>query len=110
MPNVSKLSNSKYLKCEMVTDGDMMIFKDAGTVVSKTFKQDGEDVTKDMLEITVDFKGEEKIYSPNTTSMRLLVAAWGPDTETWIGKSGRLFVVPTNKQKDMLLCKPAGSL
>jgi len=64
MPNVSKLSNSKYLKVEMVTDGDMMIFKDAGTVVPKTFKQDGEDVTKDMLEITVDFKGEEKIYSP----------------------------------------------
>ena len=110
MVNISKLSNSKYMKVEMVTDGDMMMFKDAGVVVSKTFKQDGEDVAKEMLEITVDFKGESKIYSPNTTSMRLLVAAWGPDTELWIGKSARLFVVPTNKQKDMLLAKPAGSL
>lgn len=109
MPNISKLSNSKFLKTEMVTDGDLILFKDAGNVVNKIFKQDGEDVAKDLLEITVEFRGETKIYSPNTTSMRLLVAAWGHDTETWIGKSGRLFIVPTAK-KDMLLCKPAGSL
>ena len=108
-PDISKLSDSKFLKAEMVTDGDMILFKDAGTVVPRTFKQDGEDVTKDMLEISVEFRGQTKIYSPNTTSMRLLVAAWGHDTETWPGKSARLFIVPTAK-KDMLLAKPAGSL
>ena len=105
MPNISKLS--KFLRPEGVKDGDVITFLDEGVIVSKTFKKEGQpDEHKDTLEITVDFKGEHKTYSPNGTSLKLLGAEFGGSTEGWIGKKAKLFVVPASNGKDMIVAKP----
>ena len=104
MPDTSKLS--KYLKPEHVNDGDTITFVDAGIVVEKEWKTDGEPEIKKALEITVRFRGEDKTYSPNGTTIKLLSAAWGVDSEGWIDKQASLLVVPGNNGKDYIVAKP----
>ncbi len=94
MPDTSKLS--KFIKAENCKDGDVLTFLDAGVIVDKTFKKDGRDETKPVLEITVKFKGETKTYSPNGTTVKLLSGAWGTATEKWIGKSATVTILPAN--------------
>lgn len=101
-PDTSKLS--KYLKPENVKDGDVIVFADAGVILEKSFKE-GEE-PRPTLEITVNWRGESKTYSPNKTTVKLLSAAWGTDTDGWVKKSATLTVVPSNGGKDMILAKP----
>ena len=103
MSNIDTLR--PYIKAEMVQDGDKITFVDAGKVTEKTFTE--EQGPRKVLEIGVTFKGESKTYSPNGASQKNLKAAWGPDTENWIGKTAVLYVVPTNLGKDSILAKPA---
>ena len=108
MPDTSKLS--KYLKPEIARDGDTILFLDAGVIADKTFKNDqGKDETKPALEITVKFKGENKTYSPNKTTVKLLSAAWGTETEAWVGKSAKITILPANNGKDMIIAKPVAA-
>ena len=104
MPDTSKLS--KFLKPEHAKDGDVITFLDAGVIVEKTFKKDGRDDVKPVLEITVKFKGETKTYSPNGTTVKLLSAAWGTASEKWVGKSAVITILPANNGKDMIIAKP----
>lgn len=104
MPNTAKLS--KYLKPEHVKDGDTVTFVDCGVIVDKTFKKEGKDETKPTLEITVSWRGENKTYSPNGTTVKLLNAAWGSETEDWVGKTAVLTVLPSSSGKDMIIAKP----
>jgi hypothetical protein len=104
MPDTSKLS--KFLKPEHAKDGDIITFLDAGIIVEKTFKKDGRDETKPVLEIAVKFKGETKTYSPNGTTVKLLTGAWGAATEKWVGKSAVITILPANNGKDMIIAKP----
>ena len=105
MPDVSKLS--KFLKPENVQDGDTITFVDAGVIVERSFKED--EPKKPVLEITVKFKDEDKTYSPNKTTVKLLSAAWGTGTEGWVGKKAVLSVIPSNNGKDMIIGKPFGA-
>jgi hypothetical protein len=104
MPDTAKLS--RYLKAENVKDGDTITFVDAGVITEKTFKENGEEKTKNALEITVKFRGENKTYTPNGTTVKLLSKGWGSATEKWVGKTAVLTVVPANNGKDMILAKP----
>lgn len=105
MPSVTKLS--KFLKADSVRDGDIITFVDAGQIVNKEFKkQTGASEFKDMLEITVDYKGDHKTYSPNATSIGLLSKPWGDSTEKWVGHKAILYVVPTPQGKLMIIAKP----
>lgn len=105
MPDTSKLS--KYLKPDIVKDGDVIKFLDAGTITDKEFKNsEGEKELKPTLEISVDFKGEKKTYSPNKTTVKLLSEEWGTATEEWVGKSATITVLPSNNGKDMIIAKP----
>lgn len=103
MPNTAELSD--YLKPDHVTDGDTVTFANAGEIKSKSFKEGDE--PRKVLEIGVTFKGEKKTYSPNATSIKNLSAAWGTDTEKWVGKTAALYVVPSQGGKDMILAKPS---
>ena len=103
-PDTSKLS--KYLKPEHAKDGDVITFLDSGVIVEKTFKKDGRDETKPVLEIAVKFRGETKTYSPNGTTVKMLSTAWGTATEKWVGKSAVITILPANNGKDMILAKP----
>ena len=105
MPDTATLS--QYLKPEHVTDGDTITFTDAGEIKDKEFEEKGEKTIRRKLEIGVTFRGEAKTYSPNANSVKLLSAAWGTNTEAWIGKTATLTVVPMNNGKDGILAKPA---
>lgn len=107
MPDTSKLS--KYIKIENVKDGDKIKFLDAGVILEKNFVKDGKDDKRNVLEITVEFKGENKTYSPNGTTLKMLNAAWGTATENWVGKTAVLMKLPTNLGKEMLVAKPLGA-
>ncbi len=102
MPDTSEMS--KFVKPENVKDGDTITFLDAGVIIKKSFKE-GEE-KKPVLEITVKFKDEDKTYSPNKTTVKLLSAAWGTATEKWVGKRAVLAVLPSSSGKDMIIAKP----
>lgn len=105
MPDTTKLS--KYIKVENVQDGDTIVFIDGGVILEKDFKKDGVTEKRNVLEITVNFKGEHKTYSPNSTSVKLLSAAWGADSDGWVERQATLFVLPANNGKNMIVAKPA---
>jgi len=104
MPDTSKLS--KYLKPEHITDGDTITFLDAGVILEKEFKDEGETKKRQVLEITIRFKQDDKTYSPNATTVKLLSAAWGSNTDKWVNKQATVFVAPSNNGKNMIVAKP----
>jgi len=104
MPETSRLS--KYLKSDNVKDGDIINFMDAGVILDKTFKKEGKDEVKPVLEITVEVNGEVKTYSPNGTTVGLLSKAWGTSTEKWVGKQAFVTLIPAPNGKDMIIAKP----
>lgn len=104
MPNTSQLS--KYIKAEHVKDGDVINFMDAGIIADKEFTKDGVKEIKTILELSVEIKGERKLYSPNQTTIGILSKAWTADTEKWVGKQGRITLVPSPLGKDMVIVKP----
>lgn len=104
MPNVAKLS--KFLKARDVKDGDVVNFMDAGKIETRDFKEDGVSREKSVLELTVVVNGDTKIYCPNGTSIDYLSDAWGGNTESWVGKQGRIIVLVAPNGKDMIICKP----
>ncbi|KKL72837.1 hypothetical protein LCGC14_2080930 [marine sediment metagenome] len=90
MVDLNKLQ--KFLRPEMVKQGSIVTFVDAGNILVKDFskKQDGTDV-KDVFEIKVRLpNGDEKIASPNKTSLNILQQNWGEETKTWVGKRARI--------------------
>lgn len=107
MVDTSKLS--KYLKPESVRDGDIIVFVDGGVILQKEFKdKNGMMEKKPVLEITVDYRGDNKTYTPNGTTIKILNKAWGANTDTWIGKQARLNILPSSNGKDMIVAKPVG--
>lgn len=104
MANTAQLS--KFLKAEHCKDGNIINFMDAGIISNKTFKKDGIEETKLVLELAVEVNGEKKMYCPNQTTVGILTKAWGQDTERWVGKQGRVTIVPSPLGKDMLIIKP----
>lgn len=100
MPNTTTLS--KYLKADMAKDGDVITFLDAGVILEKEFDKK----KKKVLEITVKFRGENKTYCPNGKTVKLLNAAWGPETEEWVGKSATITILPDDSGRDMVISKP----
>ena len=104
MPDTSKLS--KYLKADSVKDGDIINFIDAGVILDREFKKDGKTEIKPVLEITVEVNGDKKTYSPNGTTIALLNKAWGKNTEKWVGRQAKVFIMPSSNGKDMIVAKP----
>lgn len=104
MVQTSKLS--KYLKADNVKDDDVLRFIDSGIIIDKEFKKDGKSDIKPVLEITVEINGETKTYSPNGTTVGLLSTAWGGDTEGWVGKKGKITLIPAPNGKNMIILKP----
>lgn len=104
MVNTSKLS--KYLKAEHCKDGDLINFIDSGLIVPREFIKDGKKETKDVLEITIEIHGDKKTLSPNGTTIKMLNTTWGTDTEKWVGKQGRITIMPAPNGKDMIIVKP----
>lgn len=109
MPNVHSLQT--YLKVDHVKSGDVLKFVDAGQIITKDFKQkDGTSQKRSLLEIGVKIpNGEIKTYSPNSTSVKYLTEAFGPNTEDWVGKEARAVIVEQiafGEIQNVLVVKP----
>lgn len=105
MPDTSKLS--KYVKTDNVRDGELLNIVDSGVITEKTFTKDGKDEKKNVLEITVEYRGEQKTYSPNGTTIGILNKAWGTKTEKWVARQIRVNLIPLpNGKGDMIIGKP----
>ena len=104
--DLSKLS--KYLKSDMVKDGDKVKFITAGAMVEKDnpFKP-GE--KKMNFEIVVEVNGEEKLATLNFTSQKELTKVFGSKTEAWLGKTAKVQKIKQNvagKIKDVVYIIP----
>lgn len=113
MPNVNDLR--RFLKADMVQNGDLVHFCDAGTITNKEFNQDGKKKSQDMLEMDVMIGDTMKkiTYSPNVTSRDLLKSAWGPNTESWVGETGVVSIIDQlsfGKLVPILIIKPVTNL
>lgn len=110
MPNVNDLRS--FLKADMVRNGDLIHFCDAGSITAKSFnKEGGESKPRDILEMDVMVGDTMKriSYSPNSTSRELLKAAWGPNTENWVGETGQVSLIEQlsfGKLVNVLIVKP----
>lgn len=89
-----------------VKDGDILNFMDAGEIKNKEFKKDGVSEIKPILELSVEINNEKKTYSPNNTTISILTKSWGADTEDWVGRQGRITILPGPSGRDMIICKP----
>jgi hypothetical protein len=62
------------------------------------------------LEIPIKLSnGQERIYSPNKTSARILSESWGEETKSWINKKLKFDIVKQNVKgelKDVVYASP----
>lgn len=110
MPNVDRLE--KYLKVDMVREGSIIKFIDSGKIVEKEFEE--KDKTKKLtealeIEVMIEDTEQIKIYSPNKTSRTNLKAAWGSNTEDWIGKRAKITlynILVSGVKKQTIVAEP----
>lgn len=88
-----KMYNSNVLRGRDLEDSVVATVKGVETI---TFNQGTQD-ERDALSITVSGEGieGEKQFSPNRKSLKVLVDAYGNDTDQWAGKKVRLTPVPS---------------
>ena len=74
----------KYLSSANCKDNDIIIILDAGTkeTIENKFKPGQK---KDIYNFTIEKDGKQFIFSPNNTTLKQFVMAWGKSTEKWIG-------------------------
>lgn len=107
MPNLN--SQSKYLKSDMVKEGDIVKFLNAGQLVEKDnpFKK-GEKKTN--FEVSIELPdGSSKIATINFTSQKALTAVYGSSTENWVNLTAKVNKVKQNvggQMKDVVYLTP----
>lgn len=106
MPDTNLLS--KYLKADHVKDDDIIKFLDAGTIEEKEFKdtKTGKTKTNNILEMTVEVKGIQRVYSPNSQSVKFLSDAFGSNTEKWVGREAKVTIGLSNNKQNIIIAKP----
>ena len=89
---------SKYLITDQdVKNEDLITFLNEGKEVPSTFNPE---IKK--IEFLVETpKGEKKYVSPNNTTMKYLIKAWGDETKNWIGKKAVVSLIMQNVKGEM---------
>lgn len=105
--DISRLVSSKFLKASEVKQNDLITFLDEGTIKEMNGKE--------LLNFTVDYNGEEKIYSPNKTALVALSEAWGNDTGEYVNKKAKILLIKvrnpsTGEIVDSILLAPQTNL
>lgn len=87
---IIKPDTGKFLTANDVKTGDLVTFITEAKEVDKEFKGKA----KKVIEVEVELPdGFVKTASLNGTSRNLLIAHYGEDTNTWVGKQGRCEVI-----------------
>ena len=108
MANLDDLN--MFLKKDDLKEGDEIIFCNAGEIKDIDFSkgQDGSEVRR-AFQVEVEERPGEKLYTPNSTTIHALSASWGKDTDSWVGKKGRVSFVKQlafGKLTDVLILQP----
>lgn len=112
MPDLTTLQ--KYLKVDICQPGELIQFIDGGTITeNKEFrdKKTGETKYQTVFEITVLHRGQTRIYSPNSASLKLLQTAFGTNSDEWVGRKGIVSIaeqIQFGELKPVLIIKPYG--
>ena len=109
MSKVSELKN--YVSKEELKDGDVLIFKSKGNIVERDFSKarDGSGLKRVMVFMVELPDGQVKEMMPNKTSLGLLSAEYGDDTELWVDKRAKVSFVDQmsfGKKMKVLLLEP----
>jgi hypothetical protein len=94
--NLEKILSGKFLKAAEVKQGDTITFLDAGVEKELNGKM--------LVNFTVDYSGDEKIYSPNKTSLSALADAWGMDTTEYVGKKAKILLIKVRNPSNGEIC------
>ena len=109
-----QLTNSKnYFKSDDVQSGDMIEILDAGEKTpSDKFKyKDGNPVINYRFKVKIVKTGDERMMNINKTSRNSLEAAYGSDTEGWIGKTAQVIKeMSRTLGKNIVYLEPAEDL
>lgn len=77
-------------------------------VAAEDLPEQFEDRTNDRYQLVVTFAdGEDLKWMPNKTSLKSIVAAFGDESDTWLGKEISIFLVDQNvsgKMKKVPYC------
>jgi len=105
------LGGGNFLKTAEVKQGDMITFKDEGHWQENTKYPYPDGNPRMDFVIKVEVNGEEKSMRLNKTNRDLVMAAYGPDTAKWIGKSAKITKVKAmvaGKMHDMIVLEIPG--
>jgi hypothetical protein len=96
---ISEMAKSGEVIATIVGPGEIVEFK------SRTLKNaDGTPTVEKKIQICIDLgEGEERFWTPNTTSMRSLIAKYGQATEDWAGQKVKLEATKQNVSGQMKL-------
>lgn len=98
------LMEGNRLKAADVKNGDMVKFLTEGAWVKDTFKNpDGTAKESNAFVISVEFNGQTKDLKLTKASRENLKESFGADTAKWIGASGSITLVPTEKGKSIMV-------
>lgn len=75
-----------FLKVEDCKAGDQLIIKDAGEWISHATKVRDDGSPQQSCQFSVLWHGEIKDITLSKLNRMALKAAWGPDTDDWVGK------------------------
>lgn len=78
-------------------------------VAAEDLPEQFEDRTNDRYQLTVSFDGsvEDLKWMPNKTSLKVIVAAFGDESDLWIGKSINMYRIDqavAGKMKKIVYC------
>ncbi len=109
MVNVNDLQ--KFLKKEMLNNGDVLEFADEGEINEVDFSKakNGSDI-KEVFQIGLRLPDKKvKIATVNKTSLELIKKAFGSDSEKWVGKCVKANIVKQlsfGEMTDVLILVP----
>ena len=113
MPNINELNT--FLTTGDVNEGDLITFKDAGTLESRDFSK-AKDGSKEqiVLEIQIELPdGRIKTITPNATSRNALAKEFSEETANWKGKQGKITYIQQicfGELADVLVIVPVKSI
>jgi len=85
-----KLESGTYLKTADVKTGESVTFRTEGEWVENTKYTYDDGNPKNDFVIGITYKGDQKRMRLNKTNRDILIAAYGQETQGWIGKSAMI--------------------
>ena len=98
-----------FLKASDVQEGDEITFQNEGEWVENRKFTNPDGSAKQQFIIEVEYGGETKSLSLNSTNRNMLILHFGKETKDWVGKKAKIQLVKQNvagSLKDVIYLDP----